>query len=95
MNGVVTPLIAQLKTTISKITESFAGLDAKIEPKQWNFFITQLMELNKATLYEYKSIPSSALVRDISMICLANAGRDSMVMCFYIPQKLVKRYLAY
>ena len=50
------------------------------------FFVLQQMELNKGALYEYKRIPSAALVRgkDISMIALADAGRDSMVMCFYL-----------
>ena len=86
MNGVATLLVAQLRTTISKITQTANRWDARIAPSQWNFFAKQLIELNKASLYEYKRIPSSALVKgkDISLICLADAGRDSMVMTFYL-----------
>ena len=38
MNGVATPLVAQLRTTISKIMQTTDGWDGRIAPEQWNFF---------------------------------------------------------
>ena len=58
MNGVATPLVAQLRTTMSKIMQTTDGWEGGVAPEQWNFFVKQLIELNKASLYEYKIIPS-------------------------------------
>ena len=52
MNGVATPLVAQLRTTISKIMQTTDGWDGRIAPEQWNFFVKQLIKLNN----EYMNI---------------------------------------
>ena len=36
MNGVATPLVVQLRTTISKIMQTTDGWDGRVAPEQWN-----------------------------------------------------------
>ena len=85
VNGLVAPLISQIKGTVSLgIQETVGEWDRKICSDLWNTFVIQYLEILKASLFKYNRIPKNIISKEKSItLVIQSDASNSLMICIH------------
>ena len=91
MCGIVAPLHAQLRKTVSIATQLCKGqFEADVDRYLWELFVEQLKEVAKATQFRYRRIPTETKKVNKNVTLLVLTSSISMIISAYLVYNIDK-----
>ena len=85
--GLHTACMSQVRHTVSTCVKLACGIwEEQIPTQLWDFFLEQLIELHKVSLYEFPRFPDKAISKNgtLELLVISDASNSIIVNCYLI-----------